>query len=111
MEIYECVLSLIAGIGVFILAMKLLSDSLNILAGEKMKSLLKKIAGNRLKGILIGAFVTAVIQSSAATTLMVIGFVNANVMNLYQAAGIIIGANIGTTSTGLLASLETLNIS
>ena len=111
MEIYECILSLISGIGVFILAMKLLSDSLKDFAGEKMKSLLKKITGNRIKGVLIGALVTGVVQSSAVTTLMVIGFVNANIMDLYQAAAIIIGANIGTTSTGLLASLESFNIS
>ena len=71
MEIYECVLSLISGIGVFILAMKLLSDSLNTLAGEKMKLLLQKIAGNRIIGVLVGALVTIVINSSAATTLMV----------------------------------------
>ena len=111
MEIYECILSLISGIGVFILAMKLLSDSLKDFAGEKMKSLLKKITGNRIKGVLIGALVTGVVQSSAVTTLMVIGFVNANIMDFYQAAAVIIGANIGTTTTGLLASLESFNIS
>ena len=111
MEIYECILALIAGVGVFILAMKLLSDSLNEIAGEKMKTLLEKIAGNRIKGVLVGALATAVIQSSSATTVMVIGFVNADVMDLNQAAAIIIGANIGTTATGLLASLESLNIS
>ena len=111
MEIYECILSLIAGVGVFILAMKLLSDSLNEIAGERMKTLLEKIAGNRIKGVLVGALVTGVIQSSSATTVMVIGFVNINVMDLKQAASIIIGANIGTTVTGLLASLESLNIS
>ena len=111
MEVYECILSLIAGVGVFILAMKLLSDSLNEIAGEKMKTLLEKIAGNRIKGVLVGALVTAVIQSSSATTVMVIGFVNANMMDINQAASIIIGANIGTTATGLLASLESLNIS
>ena len=111
MEIYECILSLIGGVGVFILAMKLLSNSLNEIAGERMKTLLEKIAGNRIKGVLVGALVTGVIQSSSATTVMVIGFVNANVMDLNQAASIIIGANIGTTVTGLLASLESLNIS
>ena len=98
MEIYECILALIAGVGVFILAMKLLSASLNEIAGDRMKILLKKIAGNRIKGVLIGALVTAVIQSSSATTVMVIGFVNADVMDLSQAAAIIIGANIGTTN-------------
>ena len=111
MQVYECILSLIGGVGVFILAMKLMSTSLNEIAGERMKLLLEKIAGNKIKGVLIGALVTAVIQSSSATTVMVIGFVNANVMNLNQAAAIIIGSNIGTTATGLLASLESLNIS
>ena len=88
MQIYECILTLISGIGVFILAMKLLSDSLNVLAGEKMKALLQKIAGNRISGVLVGALVTAAIHSSAATTIMAIGFVNANVMDLYQASAI-----------------------
>ena len=111
MQIYECILSLLAGVGVFILSMKLLSDSLKELAGDKMKSLLQKLTGNRIKGVLMGAFATAVIQCSAATTIMVIGFVNANVMNLFQAASVVVGANIGTTVTGLLASLESLNIS
>ena len=111
MQVYECILSLIAGIGVFILAMKLMSDSLNQIAGDSMKNLLKKLAGNRIKGVLIGALVTAVIQSSSATTVMVIGFVNADVMDLNQAAAIIIGSNIGTTVTGILASLESLNVS
>ena len=111
MKVYECILSLIAGIGVFILAMKLMSDALNRIAGESMKRLLQKLAGNRIVGVLIGALVTAIIQSSSATKVMVIGFVNADVMNLNQAAAIIIGSNIGTTVTGLLASLESLNIS
>ena len=111
MEIFECILSLITGVGVFILAMKLMSDSLHQIAGDKMKTLLQKIAGNRIKGVIIGAIVTAIIQSSSATTVMVIGFVNADVMTLHQAASIIIGSNIGTTVTGLLASLESLNIS
>lgn len=111
MEIYECILSLIAGVGVFILAMKLMSDSLNQIAGNSMKNLLEKLAGNRIKGVLIGALVTAIIQSSSATTVMVIGFVNADVMELNQAAAIIIGSNIGTTVTSLLASLESLNVS
>ena len=111
MEIYECILSLIGGIGAFMIAMELLTKSLNELAGEKMKSILQKITGNRILGVLVGAFVTAAIQSSTATTIMVIGFVNVNVMDLYQASSIIIGANIGTTATGLLASLESLNVS
>ena len=111
MEIYECIISLIAGVGVFILAMKLLSDSLNQIAGNSMKNLLEKLAGNRIKGVLVGALVTSIIQSSSATTVMVIGLVNADVMHLEQAAAIIIGSNIGTTVTSLLASLESLNVS
>ena len=111
MQIYECIFSLITGVGVFIFAMKIMSDSLKEIAGDRMKTLLEKLAGNRIKGVLIGALVTAVIQSSSATTVMVIGFVNADVMTLNQAAAIIIGSNIGTTATGLLASLESLNIS
>ncbi len=91
--------------------MKLMSDSLNQIAGNSMKNLLEKLAGNRIKGVLIGALVTAIIQSSSATTVMVIGFVNADVMQLNQAAAIIIGSNIGTTVTSLLASLESLNVS
>ena len=111
MEIYECILSLISGIGAFMISMELLSKSLNELAGEKMKLILKKITVNRIMGVIFGTFVTAVIQSSAATTIMVIGFVNAKGMDSYQASAIIIGANIGTTATGFLASLDSLNVS
>ena len=111
MQIYECILSLISGIGVFLTAIKILSESLNQIAGNSMKKLLEKIAGNKIKGVLIGALVTAVIQSSSATTVMVIGFVNADVMDLTQATAIIIGSNIGTTITGIIASLESFNIS
>ena len=111
MFLYECILSLIAGVGVFILAMKLLSYSLNQIAGNSMKNILEKLTGNSIKGVLVGALVTAVVQSSSATTVMVIGFVNAEIMDLNQATAIIIGSNIGTTITGLLASLESLNIS
>ena len=110
MEIYECILSLIGGIGAFMIAMELLTKSLNELAGEKMKLILKKITVNRIMGVIFGTVVTAVIQSSAATTIMVIGFVNAKGMDLYQASAIIIGANIGTTATGFLSSLDSLNV-
>ena len=111
MQVYECIFSLITGVGVFILAMKIMSESLKELAGERMRSLLEKLARNRITGVLIGALATTIIQSSSATTVMVIGFVNADVMSLNQAASIIIGSNIGTTATGILASLESLNIS
>ena len=111
MKVYECILSLLTGVGVFILAMKILSDSLNQIAGNRMKSLLGKIADNKIKSVLIGALVTAIIQSSSATTVMIIGFVNADMMDLNQASAIIIGSNIGTTLTGILVSLESFNIS
>ena len=111
MQVYECILSLITGVGVFILAMKLMTYSLTQIAGNRMKNLLQKLAGYEKKGVLIGALVTSIIQSSSATTVMVIGFVNADIMDLNQAAAIIIGSNIGTTITGILASLESFNIS
>ena len=96
---------------VYILVMKILSDSLNQIVVNRMKSLLGKIADNKIKSVLIGALVTAIIQSSSATTVMVIGFVNADMMDLNQASAIIIGSNIGTTLTGILVSLESFNIS
>ena len=110
MKIHECVISLFIGIGVFILAMRLMTDTLNEIAGERMRYLIKRLTSNRISGVLVGALVTAVIQSSSATTVMVLGFINVNVMTLEQAAAIIIGANIGTTITAFIASLESLNI-
>lgn len=108
MSIIECLIALLAGSGVFIAGMKYMSDGLERLSGPSMKKMLGKISNNRFVGVGIGAGVTALIQSSAATTVMVIGFVNAGVMNLVQAAPIIMGANIGTTVTGLLVSLSSL---
>jgi Na/Pi-cotransporter len=91
--------------------MKIMTDSLKEIAGDRMRTLLEKLTSNRIAGVIIGALATAIIQSSSATTVMVIGFVNADVMTLNQAAAIIIGSNVGTTATGILASLESLNIS
>ena len=93
----------------FISAMNMMSSNLQKVAGSGMRRLLAKITNNRFAGVGIGAIVTMIIQSSAATTLMVIGFVNAETMNLHQATAIIMGANIGTTITGILASLQSLN--
>lgn len=103
-------LMLLAGVGVFIAGMNMLSDGLEKSAGKGMKSLLGKISDNRFAGVGIGAAVTAIIQSSSATSVMVIGFVNAGVMTLLQATAIIMGANIGTTVTGILVSLKSLPI-
>ena len=97
---------LLAGVGVFIVGMNFLSESLEKSAGSGMKKMLEKISNNRFSGVGIGAGVTAIIQSSSATSVMVIGLVNAGVMTLMQATPIIMGANIGTTITGLLVALK-----
>ena len=111
MTVFLCILALLAGSGVFMAGMNMLSSNLEKIAGNKMKSLLGKISNNRFAGVGIGASVTAIIQSSAATTVMAICFVNAGVMTLVQATAIIMGANIGTTVTGLLVSLSSFDIS
>ena len=111
MHFYECIISLLGGTGLFISAMNIMSSNLQKVAGSGMRRLLAKITDNRFAGVGIGAIVTMIIQSSAATTVMVIGFVNAETMNLHQATAIIMGANIGTTITGILASLQSLNLS
>ena len=111
MKIHECIISLLGGTGLFIAAMNIMSSNLQKVAGAGMRRLLAKITDNRFAGVGIGAVVTMIIQSSAATTVMVIGFVNAETMNLHQATAIIMGANIGTTITGILASLQSLNLS
>lgn len=109
--IITCILSLLAGSGVFIAGMNMMSGALERTTGRGLKKLLEKIGNNPIIGVGIGAGITALIQSSAATSVMTIGLVNAGVMTLTQAAAIIMGANIGTTVTGLLVSLSSLNIS
>ncbi|HCX60833.1 Na/Pi cotransporter family protein [Sedimentibacter sp.] len=99
-------ISLIGGLGLFLFGMSYMSDGLQKSAGSKMKDILAALTKNRLMGVLVGALVTGVIQSSSATTVMVVGFVNAGLMNLNQAVGIIMGANIGTTVTAFLVSLN-----
>ena len=105
-QLIQSLVWLFAGISVFIVGMSFLSGSLEKCAGSGMKKLLEKISNNRLSGVGIGAGVTAIIQSSAATTIMAIGLVNAGVMTLMQATPIVMGANIGTTVTGLLVALK-----
>lgn len=97
---------LLAGVGVFIVGMNFMGDALEKSAGSGMKKMLEKISNNRFSGVGIGAGVTAIIQSSSATSVMVIGLVNAGVMTLMQATPIIMGANIGTTITGVLVALK-----
>ena len=100
------IMKLMGGLGLFIYGMKLLGDGLENAAGDGLKKILEKVTSNPIKSVLVGAIVTAIIQSSSATTVMVVGFVNAGLMNLVQATGIIMGANIGTTVTAQLVSLS-----
>ena len=110
MVIFNSILALLAGVGVFIVGMNMLSQSLQKVAGSGMKRLIGKITTNRFAGVGIGALVTGIIQSSAATTVMAIGFVNVGTMTLSQATSVIMGANIGTTVTGLLVSLSSFDV-
>lgn len=105
MEI-SVIVSLMGGLGLFLLGMKQMSDGLEKAAGAKMRSILEAVTTNRLLGTLVGILFCAVIQSSSATTVMVVSFVNAGMMTLYQAAGVIMGANIGTTVTSQLVSFN-----
>jgi phosphate:Na+ symporter len=106
MQLIQSLIWLLAGVGVFIVGMNFMGDALEKSASSGMKRLLEKISNNRFSGVGIGAGVTAIIQSSSATSVMVIGLVNAGVMTLMQATPIIMGANIGTTITGLLVALK-----
>jgi phosphate:Na+ symporter len=97
---------LFGGLGLFLYGMKMMGDGLENAAGDRLKTILEKVTSNPVIGILVGASVTCVIQSSSATTVMVVGFVNAGLMNLFQATGIIMGANIGTTITAQLIAFK-----
>ena len=100
------VLSLLGGLALFLYGMHMMSGGLEAAAGNRMKSILEKLTANRFLGVAVGAGITAVIQSSSATTVMVVGFVNSGLMSLRQAVWIIMGANIGTTITGQLIALD-----
>ncbi len=100
------IINLLGGLGLFLFGMNYMSAGLNQIAGNKMKDLLEKLTRNRFKGFLLGVLVTAVIQSSSATTVMLMGFLNAGIMDLAQATGVIIGANIGTTVTAVLIAID-----
>ena len=102
----EILLGLMGGLGLFLFGMKLMSDGLEKAAGAKMRSILEFFTKNTIRGILVGTFFTAVIQSSSAATVMTVSFVNSGLMNLYQAAGVIMGANIVTTVTSQLISFN-----
>ncbi|MDO5603298.1 MAG: Na/Pi cotransporter family protein [Oscillospiraceae bacterium] len=98
--------SMLGGLALFLYGMNRMSGGLEVMAGDRLKTILEKLTGRRLTGVLVGAGITAVIQSSSATTVMVVGFVNAGIMTLAQAVGVIMGANIGTTVTGVLVALD-----
>ncbi len=104
------IISLFGGLGLFLFGMKYMGEGLELAAGSKMKDLLEKLTRNRVIGFLLGALVTVVIQSSSATTVMVMGFINAEIMDLAQATGVIFGANIGTTITSVLIALDVSGI-
>ncbi len=106
MALISSLIWLLAGVGVFIVGMNFMGDALERSAGSGMKKFLGKISNNRFSGLTVGAGVTAIIQSSSATSVMVIGLVSAGVMSLVQATPILLGAKIGTTVTGLLVSLK-----
>ena len=103
---YRNFFALLGGLALFLYGMHQMSEGLNAAAGEKMKQILERLTKNRFLGVGVGAAVTAVIQSSSATTVMVVGFVNSGMMTLRQAVWIIMGANIGTTITGQLIALD-----
>ena len=96
---FEAVLMMLGGIGMFLYGMKLMGNSLESAAGARMEKILERLTSNKAKGVALGAGVTAVIQSSAATIIMVVGFLNAGILKLAQGVPVIMGANIGTTIT------------
>ncbi len=100
------ILMLLGGLALFLYGMQMMSSGLEAAAGNKMKTILEKLTSGRIRGVFVGAGITAVIQSSSATTVMVVGFVSAGLMSLHQAVGVIMGANIGTTITGQLIALD-----
>ena len=108
MSVYD-ILNLLGGIALFLFGMHTLSAALEKLAGGKLEHWLEKATSRPIKGVVLGAIITAVIQSSAATTVMIIGFVNSGLMKLSQAIGVIMGANIGTTATSWLLSLQSID--
>ena len=104
MRYIDIIIPFAGGLGMFIYGMQIMAQGLEHAAGNKMKKLLEALTKNKFLGVFLGAFITAVIQSSSATTVMVVGFVNAGIMDLTQAMGVIMGANVGTTITGWLVA-------
>lgn len=110
MDYFYSIINIFAGMGAFLLGFRLLSENMEKIAGNKLKALFNKTSDKKLVGVGMGAITTAVIQSSAVTTVMVVGFVNAGIMTLYQAAAVIMGANIGTTITAQIVALQAFDV-
>lgn len=104
-------LKLLGSLGVFLFGMKMMSESLQKIAGKKMRSILASMTSNRVKGVFTGLLITTLIQSSSATTVMVVSFVNAGLLSLVESIGVIMGANIGTTVTAWLISILGFKVS
>lgn len=104
----DIVIPVVGGLGMFLYGMSMMGESLQKAAGEKLKNIIKIFTGNIIMGVLVGALVTMIIQSSSATTVMVVGFVNAGLMTLPQATGVIMGANIGTTATAQIIAFDVM---
>ena len=102
----KVILTTFGGLGMFILGMKMMTEGLQMAAGKRIKSILSAVSSNRFVGFITGAVVTAMVQSSSATTVMLIGFVTAGLMTLQQAVGMILGANVGTTVTAQLIAFK-----
>ena len=106
MEIFTCILTMIGGLAIFLYSMKMLSGGLEAAAGSKLQGILEKLTSNRFLGLLVGIVIAGLVQSSSTTTVMVVGFVNANLLNLTQALWVIMGANIGTNITSQLVAFK-----
>ena len=106
-EVGTMAMGLLGGLAIFLFGMEMMTDSLKTVAGDGMRTLLARLTTNRFKGVLAGGVTTAIIQSSSVTTVLTVGFVSAGLMSLQQSVGIIMGAEIGTTITALLAALAT----
>ena len=109
-EVIEAIITLLSGLGILLVGFKMLSDNIERLANVGLKKLFSKTSKNIPAGIGIGALTTAIIQSSGATTIMIVGFVNAGAMSLIQATAMIMGANIGTTITAQIAALGSFDV-
>ena len=106
MIILNIIIQVVGGLGMFLYGMKIMSDSIQELAGYKLREMISRMTSNVFGGILTGALMTIIVQSSSVTTVMVVGFLNATLMTLRQAVGVILGAGIGTTLTGWILALE-----